>query len=101
MKSMRCSVTSRQVVAPNMHFTVCHLQKKQKTAHKPLYMTSIDLEEAFDRIPRCHLKGSAQAKNRTMACALGPILLQGCEKQEKSCEEFDSEVDVYQGSARV
>ena len=38
---------------------------------------------------RCHLKGSAQAKNKTMACALGSILLQGCEKQGKSSEEFD------------
>ena len=36
-----------------------------------------------------------------MAGALGPIHLQGCEKQRKSSEEFDSGVDVYQGSARV
>ena len=50
---------------------------------------------------RCHLKGSAQAKNRTMADALGPVHLQGCEKQGKSCEEFDFGVDVYQGSTRV
>ena len=50
---------------------------------------------------RCHLKGSAQAKNRTMAGTLGTIHLQGCEKQGKSSEEFDSGVDVYQGSARV
>ena len=42
-----------------------------------------------------------QAKNRTMAGALGPIHLQGCEKQGKSSKEFDSGVDVYQGSARV
>ena len=42
-----------------------------------------------------------QAKNRTIACALGPIHLQGCEKQGKSSKEFDSGVDVYQGSARV
>ena len=105
MKSMRCSVTSRQVVAYMQIciFTVCHLQKKHMTANKPLYMTSIDLEEAFDQVPRalCHLKGSAQAKNRTMAGALGPIHLQGCEKQGKSSEEFDSGVDVYQGSTRV
>ena len=52
MKLMRCSVTSRQVMAPNMHFTVCHLQKKHMTANKPLYMTSIDLEEAFDQVPQ-------------------------------------------------
>ena len=42
-----------------------------------------------------------QAKNRTVAGALGPIHLQGCEKQGKSREEFDSGVDVYQGSPRV
>ena len=47
------------------------------------------------------MNGSAQAKNRTMASALGPVHLQGCEKQGKSCEEFDSGVDVYQGSTRV
>ena len=52
MKSMRRSMTSRQVVAPNIHFTVGHLQKKHMTANKPLYMTSIDLEEAFDQVPR-------------------------------------------------
>ena len=34
-----------------------------------------------------------------MACALGPVHLQGREKQGKSREEFDSEVEVYQGSA--
>ena len=34
-----------------------------------------------------------QAKNRTLAGALGPIHLQGCEKQGKSSEE--SGVDVY------
>ena len=47
-----------------------------------------------------------------MAGALGPVHLQGCEKQGKTCEEFDSGVDfliralpefefgvdVYQGS---
>ena len=49
---MRCSVTSSQVVAQNMHFTVCHLQKKHMTANKPHYMTSIDLEEAFNQVPR-------------------------------------------------
>ena len=42
-----------------------------------------------------------QVKNRTIAGALGPIHLQGCEKQGKSSEEFDSGVDVYQGSAQV
>ena len=31
---------------------VCHLQKKHMTANKPLCMTSIDLEEAFDQVPR-------------------------------------------------
>ena len=51
-ETMRCSVTSPQVVATNMHFTVCHLQKKHMTANKPLYMTSIDMEEAFDPVPR-------------------------------------------------
>ena len=30
------------------------------------------------------MKGSVQAKNRTMAGALGTIHLQGCEKQGKS-----------------
>ena len=52
VESMRCSVTSRQVVVPNMHFTVCHLQKKHMTANKPFYMTSVDLEEAFENVPR-------------------------------------------------
>ena len=36
-----------------------------------------------------------------MAGALGPIHLQGFEKHGKSSEEFDSGVDVYQGSTRV
>ena len=42
-----------------------------------------------------------QAKNRTMAGALGPIYLHECEKQGKSSEEFDSGVYVYQGYARI
>ena len=49
---MRCSVTSHQFMAPNMQFVVCHLQKKHMTANKPLYKTSIDLEEAFDQDTR-------------------------------------------------
>ena len=43
-------------------------------------------------------EGQCHAKYRTMAGVLGPVHLQGCEKQEKSSEEFDSGVDVYQGS---
>ena len=39
-----------------------------------------------------------QAKNRTMAGALCPVHLQGCEKQGNICDEFDSKVDVYQDS---
>ena len=42
-------MTSCQVVCI---FTVCHLQKKHMTANKPLYMSSIDLEEAFDQVPQ-------------------------------------------------
>ena len=52
MKSMRYVLTSRLVMAPNMHFTVCHLQKKHMTANKPLYITSFDLEEALDQVLR-------------------------------------------------
>ena len=44
---------------------------------------------------------SAQAKNRTMAGALGIIHLQGCEKKGKSSREFDCGVDAYHGSAQV
>ena len=47
---MQCDFTSGR--GTNMHFTICHLQKKHMTANKPLYMTSIDLEEAFDQVPR-------------------------------------------------
>ena len=72
------------------------------TANKPVYLTSIDLEEAFDQVPRDVICGAVRKlRNRTMAGALGPVHLQGCEKQGKSCEEFDSGVDVYQGSTRV
>ena len=50
MKSMKsCDFMSGR---GTMQFTVCHLQKKHMTANKPLYMTSIDLEEAFDQVPR-------------------------------------------------
>ena len=42
-----------------------------------------------------------QAKNRIMVGVLCPFHLQGCEKQGKSSKEFDTGVDVYQGSARV
>ena len=36
-----------------------------------------------------------------MAGALGPVHLQGREKQGKSSEEFDSGLDVYQGSVLI
>ena len=33
-------------------FIVCHLYEKHMTANKPLYMASIDMEEAFDQVLR-------------------------------------------------
>ena len=45
-------------------FVVCQLQEKHLAANKPHFMTFIDLEMAFDRVP-CDVIwwGNAQTKN--------------------------------------
>ena len=47
---MQCDFTSGR--GSKYAFYCMSLQKKHITAHRPLYMASIDLEEAFDQIPR-------------------------------------------------
>ena len=50
------------------------------TANKPLYMSFVDLEKAFDRV----LVGNVQAWNRQVAGGLGPVYVHGHEKQSKN-----------------
>ena len=92
MKSMRCSVTSFQVVVPNMHFTICHLQKKHMTANKPLNMTSIDLEEAFDQVPRDVIYKDVRSRESVARSLILEWLF------IRALPEFEFGVDVYQGS---
>ena len=47
---MQCDFTSGR--GTKYAFLLYVLQRKHRTANKPLYMTSIDLEEAFDQVPR-------------------------------------------------
>ena len=89
---MRCSVTSRQGVVPNMHFTICHLQKKHMTANKPLYMTSIDLEEAFDQIPRDVIYKDVRSRESVARSLILEWMF------IRALPEFEFGVDVYQGS---
>ena len=111
MKSMRCSVTSRQVVAPNMHF-YCHLQKKHMTANKPLYMTSIDLKKAFDQVPRDVVwRAVHKLRIEQWLVHLVQFIYKDVRSREKvvrsfilewmfirALPEFEFGVDVYQGS---
>ena len=92
MKSMRCSVTSRQVVAPNMHFSICHLQKKHMTANKPLYMTSIDLDEAFDQVPRDVIYKDVRSRESVARSLILEWMF------IRALPEFEFGVDVYQGT---
>ena len=80
---MQCGFMSGRGTTDAM-FIVRQLQEKHLTANKPLYMAFVDLEKAFDRVPGCHLVGNAQAWNRRMAGALGPVHVHRREKQSKS-----------------
>ena len=88
---MRCSVTTRQVVIPIMHYTICHLQKKHMSANKPLYMTIIGLEEAFDQVPRdVILKDVRSRESVAKSLILEWMFI-------RALPEFEFGVDVYQG----
>ena len=92
MKSMRCSVTSRQVVIPNMHLTICHLQKKHMSANKPLYMTIIDLEEAFDQVPEDVIYKDVRSREIIVRSLILEWMF------IRALHELEFGVDVYQGS---
>ena len=75
-----------------MHFTICHLQKKHMTANKPLYMTSIDLEEAFDQVPRDVIYKDVRSRERVARSLILEWMF------IRALPNFEFGVDVYQGS---
>ena len=48
---MQCDFTSVHGINDAV-FIVCHLHEKHMTANKPIYMISVDMEEAFDQVLR-------------------------------------------------
>ena len=62
---------------------VLQLQEKHLAANKPLYMAFIDLEKAFDRVPRDVIWWAMRKLGIDVGVS-GPVHVQGCEKQGKS-----------------
>ena len=58
---MKCDFTSVRGTKDAV-FIGCHLQEKHMIAKKPLYMASVDLEEAFDQVPRDEDHGGTTGK---------------------------------------
>ena len=82
---------------------VCLLQEEYIAANKPLYFAFIDLEKAFDRVPRESLLwalGNFGVKERALHVIQGMC----CNAQSRVrangqySEEFDMGVGVHQGS---
>ena len=71
---------------------ICHLQKKHTTANKHIYMTSIDLEEAFDQVPRDVIYKHV----RSRVIVARSLILEWM--FIRALPEFEFGFDVYQGS---
>ena len=100
---MKCSVASCQDMVLLIQYSLYVSYRRSTTTIKPLYMAFIDLEKAFDRVPRDVILWAM--------CKLGVdewlvSLVQSMYKDFRSrvregdgySEEFDVGVDVHQGS---
>ena len=99
---MQCGFMSGRGTTDEI-FIVRQLQEKHLAANKPLYMAFVDLEKAFDRVPRDVIWWAMRKLGiDNVAGASGPVHVQRCEKQGRSRrwvqEEFGVGVGVHLGS---
>ena len=77
------------------------LQEKHLAKNKKLYFAFVDLEKAFDHVPRKVMVGHAKTWHRGMYCAIRAGYVQQHRKQRVNntySDEFGVKVGVHQGS---
>ena len=84
-------------------FVVRRMQEKYRDKKKKLYMCFVDIEKAFDRVPRKVMEGAMRKKDLSEVIVRAVISLYHGAKTEvrvgsESSEAFSVQVGVYQGS---
>ena len=81
-------------------FVVRRLQEEHRTKDKRMYMCFVDLEKAFDRVPRRVMEWAMRKKGLPEILVMS--LYEGAETKGRIgsglSEEFSVKVGVYQGS---
>ena len=78
-------------------FILRQLQEKHLAKNKKLYFAFVDLEKAFDHVPRKVMVGHAKTWHRGMYCAIRAGYVQQHQKQRVN-NTYSDEFGVHQGS---
>ena len=74
--------------AGNAMFIIRQVQEKHQAKKKKLYYAFVDLEKAFDRVPREFMKAAAGFGSRWMTDLMNNIVKEGCMRMSGSSTQL-------------